>query len=88
MPSGPSIGALVCWHIATLSRYDVGGAAIVVVGATAVQPNGRILPNFSGLWHDAQIEGLRWMAEFVKSQGALVGVQLAHAGRKRSTAAP
>jgi 2,4-dienoyl-CoA reductase-like NADH-dependent reductase (Old Yellow Enzyme family) len=87
-PSGPQIGALTDWHIATLGHYAVKGAALVFVEATANQPNGRISPNCPGLWNDAQIAGLERVATFVKSQGALVGIQLAHAGRKASTAAP
>jgi 2,4-dienoyl-CoA reductase-like NADH-dependent reductase (Old Yellow Enzyme family) len=86
--SGPSIGALTDWHVATLGHYAVKGAALVFVEATAVQPNGRISTNCPGLWDDAQIDGLKRVADFVKSQGALIGIQLAHAGRKSSTAAP
>jgi 2,4-dienoyl-CoA reductase-like NADH-dependent reductase (Old Yellow Enzyme family) len=87
-PSGPEIGALTDWHVATLGHYAIKGAALVFVEATGVQPNGRISPNCPGLWDDAQIEGLKRVADFVRSQGALVGIQLAHAGRKSSTAAP
>ncbi|CZR66768.1 probable NADH:flavin oxidoreductase/12-oxophytodienoate reductase [Phialocephala subalpina] len=87
-PSGPEIGALTDWHVATLGHYAIKGAALVFVEATSVQPNGRISPNCPGLWDDAQIEGLKRVANFVKSQGTLVGIQLAHAGRKSSTAAP
>ncbi|KAG0649667.1 NADPH dehydrogenase afvA [Hyphodiscus hymeniophilus] len=87
-PSGPQIGGLTDWHIATLGHYAIKGAALVFVEATAVQPNGRISPNCPGLWSDTQISGLRRVADLVKSQGALIGVQLAHAGRKSSTAAP
>jgi 2,4-dienoyl-CoA reductase-like NADH-dependent reductase (Old Yellow Enzyme family) len=86
-PNGPQIGALTDWHVATLGHYAIKGAALVFVEATSVQPNGRISPNCPGLWDDAQIEGLKRVADFVKSQGALVGIQLAHAGRKSSTAA-
>lgn len=86
--SGPEIGALTDWHVATLGHYAIKGAALVFVEATAVQPNGRISPNCPGLWDDAQIAGLKRVSDFVKSQGALIGVQLAHAGRKASTAAP
>jgi 2,4-dienoyl-CoA reductase-like NADH-dependent reductase (Old Yellow Enzyme family) len=87
-PSGPDIGALTDWHVATLGHYAIKGAALVFVEATSVQFNGRISPNCPGLWDDAQIPGLKRVANFVKSQGALSGVQLAHAGRKSSTAAP
>ncbi|KAI9686810.1 MAG: hypothetical protein M1820_010556, partial [Bogoriella megaspora] len=86
--SGSEIGVLTDWHIATLGHYAIKGAALVFVEATGVQPNGRISPNCPGLWDDAQIGGLKRVADFVKSQGALLGVQLAHAGRKSSTAAP
>ncbi|KAI0111501.1 putative NADH oxidase [Daldinia grandis] len=87
-PSGPEIGSLTDWHVVTLGHYAIKGAALVFVEATSVQPNGRISPNCPGLWDDAQIKGLRRVADFVRSQGALTGVQLAHAGRKSSTAAP
>ncbi|KAI9654509.1 MAG: hypothetical protein M1821_006599 [Bathelium mastoideum] len=86
--SGPDIGALTDWHVATLGHYAIKGAALVFVEATGVQPNGRISPNCPGLWDDAQIQGLKRVADFVKSQGALTGIQLAHAGRKSSTTAP
>ena len=86
--SGPQIGALTDWHVATLGHYAIKGAALVFVEATSVQPNGRISPNCPGLWDDAQIDGVKRVADFVKSQGALIGIQLAHAGRKSSTAAP
>lgn len=87
-PEGPSIGSLTDYHIATLGHFALKGAALVFVEATAVQFNGRISPYCPGLWDDAQIEGLRRVSTFVKSQGALAGVQLAHAGRKSSTAPP
>jgi 2,4-dienoyl-CoA reductase-like NADH-dependent reductase (Old Yellow Enzyme family) len=87
-PTGPEIGALTDWHVATLGHYAIKGAALVFIEATGVQPNGRISPNCPGLWDDAQIPGLKRVADFVKSQGAIVGIQLAHAGRKSSTAAP
>ncbi|KAH6614858.1 NADPH dehydrogenase [Boeremia exigua] len=82
--SGPSTGALTDYHIATLGHYALKGAALVMVEATAVQFNGRISPNCPGLWTDAQIPALRRVSDFIKSQGALSAVQLAHAGRKAS----
>lgn len=57
-----------------------------MVEATGVQPNGRISPNCPGLWSDAQIPALRRISDFIKSQGAISSIQLAHAGRKASTA--
>jgi len=87
-PSGPDIGVLTPYHIVTLGHYALKGSSLIFIEATGVQPNGRISPNCPGLWDDAQIEGVRKVAEFVKSQGALCGIQLAHAGRKSSTIAP
>ena len=84
---GPSTGALTDYHIATLGHYALKGAALVFVEATGVQENGRISPNCPGLWSDAQIPALRRVSDFIKSQGSLSGIQLAHAGRKASTCA-
>lgn len=86
--SGPDIGALTDYHVATLGHYALKGASLVFVEATGVQPNGRISPNCPGIWDDAQIPGLKRVADFIKSQGALCGIQLAHAGRKSSTSPP
>lgn len=86
--SGPSIGALTDYHIATLGHYALKGASLVFIEATGVQANGRISPNCPGLWSDAQIPALRRVADFMKSQGSIAGIQLAHAGRKASTCAP
>ncbi|RMZ86546.1 hypothetical protein DV736_g6224, partial [Chaetothyriales sp. CBS 134916] len=87
-PFGAGTGALTDYHIATLGHYALKGAALVFIEATGVQPNGRISPNCPGLWSDAQIDGVKRVADFVKSQGALAGIQLAHAGRKASCVAP
>lgn len=87
-PTGPDTGALTDYHLATLGHYALKGAGLVFVEATGVQPNGRISPNCPGIWTDAQIPALKRVSDFIKSQGALSGLQLAHAGRKSSTAAP
>ncbi|OQU98603.1 hypothetical protein CLAIMM_04361 [Cladophialophora immunda] len=58
------------------------GAALAMVEATGVQPNGRISPNCPGLWNETQQAGLKRLADFIHSQGGLCGVQLSHAGRK------
>ena len=87
-PTGPQIGQLTPYHIATLGHYALKGSSLIFIEATGVQPNGRISPNCPGLWSDDQIDGVRKVAEFIKSQGALAGIQLAHAGRKSSTVAP
>jgi 2,4-dienoyl-CoA reductase-like NADH-dependent reductase (Old Yellow Enzyme family) len=85
---GPDIGALTDYHVATLGHYALKGASLVFIEATGVQANGRISPNCPGIWQDAQIPALRRVSDFIKSQGALSGIQLAHAGRKGSTIAP
>lgn len=84
---GPETGALTDYHIATLGHYALKGAGMVMVEATGVQANGRISPNCPGLWSDAQIPALRRVSDFIKSQGSISAIQLAHAGRKGSTAA-
>ena len=86
--SGPQIGALTPYHVATLGHYALKGAGLVFIEATGVQANGRISPNCPGLWCEEQIAGVKAVADFVHSQGALCGIQLAHAGRKASTVAP
>lgn len=76
------------WHLAHLGARAAGGAGLVIVEATAVQENGRITPYDLGLWREDQGEALRPLAEFLRSQGAVPGIQLAHAGRKANTARP
>ena len=76
------------WHLVHLGSRAVGGAALVIVEATAVSPIGRISPNDSGIWSDAHAEAFSRITQFVKANGAVPGVQLAHAGRKASTQIP
>jgi 2,4-dienoyl-CoA reductase-like NADH-dependent reductase (Old Yellow Enzyme family) len=76
------------WHFAHLGSRAVGGAGIVIVEATGVAPEGRITPGCLGLWNEKQIEPLARIAQFVKSHGAVAGIQIAHAGRKASAALP
>jgi 2,4-dienoyl-CoA reductase-like NADH-dependent reductase (Old Yellow Enzyme family) len=76
------------WHLVHLGARAVGGAGLVLTEATAVSPDGRISPGDTGIWSDPQAEAWGRIARFVRSQGAAAGVQLAHAGRKASTAAP
>ena len=64
------------------------GPGFIMVEATAVEPEGRITPQDSGLWKDSQIEPLRRIIEFIHGQSQIVGIQIAHAGRKASTVAP
>lgn len=76
------------WHLVHLGARAAGGAGLVIVEATAVEARGRITPGDLGLWDDAQIEPLARITAFIKSQGAVPGIQLAHAGRKASAALP
>jgi 2,4-dienoyl-CoA reductase-like NADH-dependent reductase (Old Yellow Enzyme family) len=76
------------WHLVHLGSRAVGGAAAVFVEATAVTRDGRISPADMGIWSDAHVEPLARVARFVEAQGAVAGIQLAHAGRKASTKAP
>jgi 2,4-dienoyl-CoA reductase-like NADH-dependent reductase (Old Yellow Enzyme family) len=76
------------WHMVHLGSRAVGGAALVITEASAVEARGRISAADAGIYDDAHVESWRPITEFVKSQGAVVGMQLAHAGRKASTAEP
>lgn len=76
------------WHLVHLGSRTVGGAGLVMAEATAVTPEGRISPQDLGLWKDEQIEMLARIFRFIAAQGAVPAVQLAHAGRKASTAPP
>ena len=75
------------WHLVHLGSRAVGGAALVMVEATAVSPEGRISPGDSGIWSDEHAQAFQPIAAFIKSQGSVPAIQLAHAGRKASTAA-
>jgi len=76
------------WHLVHLGGLAVGGASLVLSEATAVLPEGRISPHDLGIWDDAHVEMLRRITDFIHAQGAASGIQLAHAGRKASTARP
>lgn len=76
------------WHLVHLGSRAVGGAALVTMEATAVEPRGRISPQDMGIWSDRHIEAHARIARFVASQGAVPGIQLAHAGRKASKSRP
>jgi 2,4-dienoyl-CoA reductase-like NADH-dependent reductase (Old Yellow Enzyme family) len=75
-------GLVTDWHLAHYTARASGGAGLLIVEATAVEPRGRISKHDLGLWADAQIEPLARMARLVQAEGAAIGVQLAHAGRK------
>ena len=76
------------WHLVHLGALARGGAGVVIAEASAVVPEGRITPADTGIWNDEQVHAWRRVTDFVRSQGALSGIQLAHAGRKASTFRP
>lgn len=76
------------WHLVHLGSRAVGGAGLVMAEATAVSPEGRISPDDSGIWSDAHAEAFAPIARFIREQGAVAGIQLAHAGRKGSCTLP
>ena len=76
------------WHLAHLGGLARGGSGLVMQEATAVTPGGRISPADAGIWDDEQADAWERIVFFVRSQGAVPGIQLAHAGRKASTKQP
>ncbi|MEU5088773.1 NADH:flavin oxidoreductase/NADH oxidase [Streptomyces sp. NPDC021356] len=87
-PEGPSAGAPGDWHFAHYAARATGGTGLIVVEATAVSPEGRISPYDLGLWNDTQVEAFRRITDFLRGQGTVPAVQLAHSGRKASTERP
>ncbi|MET9467373.1 NADH:flavin oxidoreductase/NADH oxidase [Streptomyces sp. NPDC006544] len=87
-PDGPAAGVASEWHVAHYAARAVGGAGLLLQEATAISPEGRISPYDLGIWNDAQVEALRPITAFVKSRGAVPGIQIAHAGRKASAESP
>jgi len=76
------------WHLVHLGSFARGGAGLVFTEATAVSPEGRISPADTGLWNDEQQASWARIVQFIHGQGALAGIQLAHAGRKASSKPP
>ncbi|SDH45085.1 NADH:flavin oxidoreductase/NADH oxidase [Microbacterium pygmaeum] len=76
------------WHHTHLAQFASGGAGIVIAEATAVSSEGRISPEDTGLYNDAQRDAWAPITAAIRARGALAGVQLAHAGRKASTWSP
>jgi 2,4-dienoyl-CoA reductase-like NADH-dependent reductase (Old Yellow Enzyme family) len=76
------------WHLVHLGSRAVGGAAIVMQEATGVSAEARISPDDSGIYKDDHVEKLKQIVNFIHEQGAVAGIQLAHAGRKASHASP
>jgi 2,4-dienoyl-CoA reductase-like NADH-dependent reductase (Old Yellow Enzyme family) len=76
------------WQLVHLGSRAVGGAGIVFTEAAAVSPEGRISLGDLGIWSEAHVAPLARVTAFIKSQGAVPGIQLAHAGRKASVERP
>lgn len=76
------------WHLVHLGSRAVGGASLVFTEATAVQEHGRISAADTGIYNDAHVASWKPIADFIRTSGAVAGMQLAHAGRKASTALP
>jgi 2,4-dienoyl-CoA reductase-like NADH-dependent reductase (Old Yellow Enzyme family) len=72
------------WHLVHLGSFARGGAGLVIAEATAVSPEGRISPHDTGIWTQEQATAWGRIVDFIHSQGAAAGIQLAHAGRKAS----
>ena len=81
-------GRATDWHLIHLGGLAQGGAGLVLTEATSVAPEGRISPHDLGLWDNTQVEPLARIVRFIQSQGAVAGVQLAHAGRKAGARPP
>ncbi|AHI01886.1 NADH:flavin oxidoreductase/NADH oxidase [Kutzneria albida] len=76
------------WHLVHLGSRAVGGAGLVIAEASAVQAHGRISPNDAGIWSDEHERAWRPITRFIEEQGAVPGIQLAHAGFKASSHRP
>ena len=76
------------WHFVHLGSRATGGAAVVICEATGVSPEGRISPGDTGIWNDEQVTSFARINDFIKSQNAIPGIQIAHAGRKASDRVP
>ncbi|WP_335938924.1 NADH:flavin oxidoreductase/NADH oxidase [Streptomyces sp. PTD5-9] len=84
-PEGDAVGAPTDWHFAHLAARAAGGTGLIITEATAVHPEGRISPYDLGIWNDTQVAAFQRITAFLRAQGAVPGIQLAHAGRKAST---
>ncbi|EEH38432.1 NADPH dehydrogenase [Paracoccidioides lutzii Pb01] len=81
-------GHMTDWHMSHLGGIAMRGPGFIMTEAASVLPEGRISPEDVGLWKDSQIEPIKRVVEFVHSQNQVIGIQLAHAGRKASSLAP
>ncbi len=83
-----SDGVVGAWHRVHLGAFATGGAGLIMAEATGVVPDGRISVYCPGLWNDQQVDAWRDVVQFAHDQGAVIGIQLSHSGRKGSTLAP
>ena len=81
-------GVVNDWHLAHLGRFAIGGAGVIIAEATAVTRQGRITNGCAGLWDDKHIAPWKRCADFIRSQGAVPGIQLGHGGRKSAMQRP
>jgi NADPH2 dehydrogenase len=82
MYSAEDDGLIKDWHIIHYASRAVGGVGLIIQEATAIEPQGRITDNDLGIWDDSQIPGLKKLVQTCKTNGAKIGIQLQHAGRK------
>jgi 2,4-dienoyl-CoA reductase-like NADH-dependent reductase (Old Yellow Enzyme family) len=75
-------GFVTDWHIVHYGKFALGGAALVMTESTGIASDSRVGIADLGIWSDAHIPGLRRLADFAHASGALMGVQIAHSGRK------
>lgn len=80
-------GKATDWHTVHLGRFAIGGAGLIFFESTAVDPRARIGTNDVGIWSDEHVLPLRRVVDFVRQNGASIGVQLAHAGPKAGSEA-
>ena len=81
-------GSATDWHLVHLGARAVGGAACVMVEASAIEPEGRISPDDSGIWSDEHVQPFKRINRFIADQNCVPAIQLAHAGRKAATLPP
>lgn len=82
MYSATEAGEVTDWHLVHYGARAVGKVGFIVLEATAVEPRGRLSPHDLGIWDDSHIDGLRKVVELCRGHGSVVGIQIAHAGRK------
>jgi 2,4-dienoyl-CoA reductase-like NADH-dependent reductase (Old Yellow Enzyme family) len=81
-------GHVTDWHLMHLGKFAAGGAGLVFMESTKVDPRGCTTPRDPGIWKDDFIPGLQRITSFVKGYGAAIGLQLGHSGRKARNSLP